>query len=188
MFAGIIGTAGRKEDSKKINRNLYFECCKIVLGLIEKYNVKACVSGGAAFADHIAISLFNHKKIEKLFLHLPVEFDIKYKETQDKYCPGRIANWYHKNFSKKCGIDSLQEIKLAIKNGAEMLVTPGFKERNTKVAFDSSILIALTFGAEAYIKNGGTQDTCKKFLDLGKENLIHINLNDLKIYEPGKIN
>ena len=73
---GIGGTAGRKEDGKRLTRQ-HFEAMYLVAdGLLEEinknnYEISTVVSGGAAWADHLAIKLFLNKKAPHLRLFLP---------------------------------------------------------------------------------------------------------------------
>lgn len=94
----------------------------------------------------------------------------------------KAANYYHSLFTRKSGRDSLLELAIAIGNGARVSYSNGFYERNTLVAQESDILLAITFGNKEQVKPGGTSDTVGKYLNIGKTNAYHLNLNDLKIY------
>lgn len=187
----VIGTAGRKEDAKKINRSLYFQALMSVGDIILSYGTDdiMLVSGAAAFADHMAVSTFEGFEGIKLRLHLPAKLTFTGFEELSKnpLDAGRVSNYYHNMFSESCHIDSLGQLRAAIKNGAEAVVTPGFKNRNTKVAMEADVVIALTFGHNQYVKDGGTKDTCRKYLELGKTQLWHIDLNTIKTWQNGTI-
>ena len=183
MNLAIIGSAGRREDGLKLNPVLYSEAANKVRDLAEELNAKLLISGGAAFADHIAVRL-NLTCCISLLLHLPAPFkDGVFVELESSRSEtARVANYYHNKFSNLCALDSLAELSTAIRSGAKIVVTPGFKERNTKVAHDADAMIALTFGNKNRIKDGGTADTCRKYLSFGKKRLINIDLNTLIIY------
>jgi hypothetical protein len=189
---GIIGTAGRKEDQNRLNgekwRQMKEKVEEIIIALfgdIKKTSIQF-VSGGAAYADFIAVVLA--EKYEKpLILHLPCSFNKKFIGGKT----GETVNWYHYLFSKKITKfegKSLMLMDKVIKRGAKVTVSNGFFARNSLVAQDSDYLIALTFGNGPKLKDGGTADTMKKFIKLkGNENSFHINLGDMKIYNPAEI-
>src|SRR4051812_33419067 len=155
MKFGIIGSAGRKEDGDKFNRENYIEASRIILSLIQEHpKVDTLVSGGSAFIDHLAIRYFNRGLFKNLILHAPAEWDYKKTKFNDsgkfdwRTNPGGTINYYHQKFSQKVGINSLEDIKKAIYSGFEckFIVTPGLMERNTKVAEDADYLVAASWG------------------------------------------
>ena len=87
----------------------------------------------------------------------------------DQSNPGKMANVYHKHFSKTTGIDSLMQIQQAIQVGAYFKVHNGFQERNKHVAM-SGKLIAFTWGEGDKPKPGGTLNTWR----LCKGHRIHV--------------
>lgn len=192
---GIIGTAGRKDDYNRLNKEKYYgmmaatqEIIKDITSYREDKDVHV-VSGGAAFADHLAVLSFLGGFAKGLTLHLPASFDIsknKYESTKD----GDIANYYHKRFSSMIfgtPDDSLLQIKQAITQGAKVVVWDGFKRRNLEVARDSTYLIALTFGNGAMIKDGGTAHTATTYCIFSSKppmGLMHIDLNTMESYCP----
>jgi hypothetical protein len=147
------------------------------------------VSGGAAWADHVAVALVASGTVpaENLTLHLPAAMtQTGYDEaTRD----GGIANFYHRLFRQTAGIHGLAEIRAVISAGAIVQVNPGgFKARNSDVAHDSTALLAFTFGTgepwraivhknvdprTAGLKDGGTADTWAKCQAQTK---IHVSL------------
>jgi hypothetical protein len=192
MNIGIIGTAGRKDDRTRINNGLYQGMLAHAKALVKAQTTPVkLVSGGAAVADHLAVSLYLTEPNVQLKLHLPAEFDLSRKQFVEKpgqmYEPGNIANYYHRNFAKSCGLRSLEQIAQAIQKGAEVIVTPGFKERNTKVAMESDVLIAFTFGDGALLKDGGTLDTMTKFIRRGAGQSHHVDLNTMQRFSPALV-
>jgi hypothetical protein len=57
-------------------------------------------------------------------------------------------------------------------------------ERNTKVAEEADIILAMTFGTGAYIKDGGTADTVRKYFAISGHNVgYHYDLNTLTLHD-----
>jgi hypothetical protein len=202
VTVAIAGTAGRKEDADKIGNSKYGACAEAIEWILEELpqDHKTLVSGGAAFADHLAVELFLRGKATELLLHLPCEFLLDKKQFLDtgdpdwRVNPGKIANYYHKQFKEKCFIDSLNEL-------AEVLTAPncthtisrGFHARNNLMA-KAEVLIACTFGDGPVVKDGGTAHTVKAYLEnvskLGREDQSwHIDLNTrfVKIHKGIKL-
>lgn len=189
----IIGTAGRQADVlKKLNLKLFQKmvaavekCIREDFQLDLKDDV-CLVSGGAAWADHIAVQLFLEEKCDNLRLYLPCPWDTLQRKFVDngdygkhawRTNPGRSANDYHRKFQQKTGILSLEEIQLAknVKDRRSIVndTFHGFHDRNKAVA-KSEYMIALTFTDS--VSGGGTAHTwslCKS------PHKIHINLNQL---------
>lgn len=183
MYIGIIGTAGRRADGKHISKELYFKMYQRALELISDVPLEKrhLVSGGAAVSDHLAVSLFLADKAASLTLHLPAEFQNgQFVEKDDRYDPGRIANYYHHIFGLKMDPEdplvTLKGLEKAINKGAEYTISAGFKARNILVG-QVERLIAFTFGKDSTPADGGTKHTW----DRSKaETKIHIPLADLK--------
>jgi hypothetical protein len=149
------------------------------------------ISGGAAWADHLAVHHFIRGCGKSLTLALPCEWDATWSRFVDTESPNRndnpggIANRYHLAFSRRCGIDSLKEIGIALsKPNCTKLVGKGFHERNTFIALSVDALIAFTFGDGATLKDGGAADTMQKFLKSnGSVGAFHVDLNTWEIYD-----
>ncbi len=179
----IIGTAGRKEDGERLNLSK-FNLMKskareyILSDLGIDFNEICLVSGGAAWADHIAVSLFLEHPELQLKLYLPAEYsmdDAIFKvATTNRMDPGKIANYYHQLFKDNTKIRSLMEIRKAIQKGADIEVYPGFMERNLLVANSCDYMIAFTFGEDG-VKDGGTKHTW----DASSAQKIHFPIQDL---------
>lgn len=181
----IIGTAGRRDDAARLNADVY---ARMIDDARRRYNASpdyTLVSGGAAWADHLAVLLFLDGTAPKLTLHLPAEFRNGRFISRgfSNMDPARISTYYHSLFSKALGRDTLAEISAAVEKGAQIVVTPGFKQRNSLVA-QANVLVAYTFGQAdretgsartfvstdpgwrdpiaAGLKDGGTADTWRK--------------------------
>lgn len=203
MNIGIIGTAGRKEDGQKLSKELFLNMICEVGRIIHPYQDEeddpyllpnlTLVSGGAAYADHIAVFYFLNQELMRcnLKLFLPASFDMdacQYVQSDNPYDSGVIANNYHRKFSNKIGGNSLLQIKQAIEKNANISIGRDFKSRNTMVANASDIMIALTFGNGPKLKDGGTKDTMKKFINKKEnKNSHHIDLNTMIHYSPAEI-
>ena len=194
---GIVGTAGRKDDEFELSAEKFNQMKTEAKKIIENEQKKGfnivLTSGGAAYADHIAVQLALEDKNLKLKLHTPCEFNTSTKRYYDTgefgsaKNPGGIANALHDKFSRKCGFNSKEQIATAITQGAQISISSGFWNRNTEIAKDAEILIALTFGEGAQIKPGGTEDTVKKFLAKQTGKSWHINCKTLQSFTPAQI-
>ncbi len=167
MTFGIIGTAGRGDDGECLKDPYYWRSMRAVAQIVATVTKPTrLVSGGAAYADHLAVNLYLHGAVPELALHLPAEWTGHgFKETSSRYDTGRTSNWYHTLFSQAQDISSLVEIQTAIERGAVVKTgAGGFKERNTDIANEADVMLAFTFGDGARLKDGGTLDTMTKFL------------------------
>lgn len=192
----IVGTAGRKDDAKRLSKKHFEAMCVVANGLITQckeinYPISTLVSGGAAWADHVAVTLFLEKKAPHLRLFLPCEFvggSFRDNGNTDAYKnPGGTANYYHRQFQKNTGINSLTQLQIAAAEGAELInVAKGFHARNALVA-KSDFLLAMTFGKENQVKDGGTAHTVECYLSRVKkegffDKSFHYDLSSGKIF------
>lgn len=197
MNIAIIGTAGRAEDGIALRSEQFGEMHHAVHKIIqteiafnEPYSV---VSGGAAWADHLAVFTFLLSNAYKLYLELPCPLtpDGRFVDTGERDFrtnPGGTSNYYHELFSKKVGINSFKQLKEAAQS-SDCVITSGggFFERNTQIALKADHCIALTFGKKDLLKDGGTMDTMSKFLKKGTGKSFHVDLHDMTIYSPARI-
>lgn len=192
----IVGTAGRQDDGKRLTKQHFEAMCIVASELIDQvsennYVITHLVSGGAAWADHVAVKLFLDGKAPNLRLFLPCEWDngsFKDNGVKDpKSNPGGTANYYHKRFQNVTHINSLTQIQLAKTLGAELIpVARGFFARNALVA-KSDFILAMTFGNENEVKDGGTAHTVKCYLErVRKEGIFdksfHYDLSSGKVF------
>lgn len=185
----IIGTAGRNEDGEKLDGEKFEQMVRAA-GTAQVSNA-TLVSGGAAWADHVAVVLFLLRGCNHLILHFPAPWDYEKVQFSDtgvndwRTNPGGTANHYHEKFSNKVygnPTQTFKQIAAAIKLGAEVIVGYSFHGRNTKIA-EADNLIAMTFGTGPVVKDGGTRDTYEKFVKNGRGSAIHIDLNDMLPYK-----
>jgi hypothetical protein len=180
-LVSIIGTAGREGarpmDSKTFEFMVEQSLAQIGItwGLpLENVHL---VSGGAAWADHVAVDLFLRHKVGHLTLHLPSDFIGGQFEDNGKSSwtenPGKSANRYHREFSKIIGRNTLAELHTAIQLGAAVVNHQGFHARNAIVA-KSPFVVAFTWGKGDIPAQGGTRHTW----NLCTEERRHISLAD----------
>lgn len=184
MFIAIVGSAGRRSDAQYMSRTLYERIvrdCEQQINQLSKSEEIHLISGGAALADHVAISLYLMDFVDSLTLYLPARWssvDCKYHTSQD----GNVANYYHQQFSRAiCGNASrtLQGIQKAIDKGAAIDTSNlGFLNRNKAIAANCDAAIAYTFynGKEPKPKSG-TRHTWDRIPD--SKIKIHRNLFEL---------
>jgi len=97
MKIAVIGTAGRNEDGQKLSKEKFFEMVALVSKLKDAKEA-TLVSGGAAWADHIAVVVFLLGNCKSLSLHLPCAWDVlreQYADTGEfdwRTNPGGTAN------------------------------------------------------------------------------------------------
>lgn len=163
----IIGTAGRGEDKNKLTLDHWNIMIAIAEEVAAKEKALDLVSGGAAWADHVAV---------ELHLKQPGRYPLKLW-LPEKESDLIVAQRYHAEFSKVIGRNTWSEILRL-----ERQHYKGFKERNTKVADMGDVFLAMTFGNGAEVKDGGTKDTVDKMIKNGARG-YHYNLNTFKLYE-----
>lgn len=180
----IIGSAGRM--AWKFSAEIYNGMVDRAREIITEewgFDMKKVrlVSGGAAWSDHVAVSLFD--ECASVHLHFPCEWnESRFHYTEQKTDPGSVANRHHHAFFMKRGISSLKEIKTALSKGMTYDVSKGFHARNTKIA-KAPYLIAFSFGTKDVPRESrGTYDTWKKCR--GKK--IHVHLNPKGSEPPAK--
>jgi hypothetical protein len=178
----IVGSAGRKEDARRMNSDHFTFMLNAVQHQIEEVwrlsptNVRL-VSGGAAFADHVAVALhrLRPQHYSRLTLHLPVPFNTT-RTAFDAAGIGSFSNAGHRTFCRQMGWNenqSLLELCRLSSDGVNVIVSeparvagaspPGvssYFDRNRVVA-QSDYLIAFTFteAGATQPKEGGTAHT-----------------------------
>lgn len=178
----IIGPAQDRHGVPKLDKDLFermkakarkliTETWKLEPGDVE------LVSGGAAWADHVAVQLFLGEErlsgavtadavVDKnpfgaLRLHLPCNFDEKanqfFSDKKQKKDPAVLANTLHGYMSFKTGYRTGTQLSNAKRNGAVFVVHDGFHARNAHVA-KSEYMIAFSWG-KTEPPEGGTRHT-----------------------------
>lgn len=172
----IIGTAGRREDANKLTIGHWKRMCDAGRKVFELENCDSIVSGGAAWSDATAVEIG--------YYYIPVTIWLPEKQKDLE-----IAQYYHKNFSKVIKKDTWgQMINIAAEPPWKGWIKPeiksfgGFKDRNSKVAEQADVFLAMTFGNGKEVKDGGTADTVGKMISRGIGG-YHLDLNDLKLFK-----
>lgn len=152
----IIGTAGRRDDERKLSRASFSRMCAAAQGVWARLQMDEAVSGGAAWSDHVLVALVLEGVIpaEKATLHLPSALTAHGFHGTGPRSPGGIATYYHKKFSRCIGQDTIQQIRTVVDMGAKAIVYPGgMMERNSGIAMACNgmddALLAFTFGSGA---------------------------------------
>jgi hypothetical protein len=164
MKIAIIGTAGR-DKTKPMTQQLWEWMLADAQSRIKQGS--HVVSGGAAWADHLAVALFLSGWAGELTLHLPAPFQHG-KFSGPSGSSASAANYYHGLFSRVLNVDTLSQIEqvTTMDNVAgsfepEMVGYRGMFNRNAKVAVADEML-AYTFGVGGVPADGGTKDTWDK--------------------------
>lgn len=176
MDIGIIGSAGRRGDGAKVTRQAWSAAAQTVLALVAPFATAGPLhlhSGGAAFADHLAVILpVLLGTATPVFLHLyfPCRLtEVGFEDTgimDWRRNPGGALNRYHYAFSRALGCvpgTSLGELnQVAHEANTRVEIHFGFHSRNAAVARAAKdVLIATTFAERATddIPDGGTAHT-----------------------------
>lgn len=174
----IIGSAGRNDDAPKMTKELFqvmvSKAKGEILSLLEEKSETnyTLVSGGAAWADHVAVRLYLEGFCENLTLHFPARWDKNKFDNASK--DGFMSNKYHTAFSARMKVDTLSEISQAIEKGAKVITYNGFFLRNKEVA-KSDVILAFSWAENESEISGGTGYTWS----LAKGKKIHIPLSSL---------
>lgn len=141
--------------------------------------MRACVY----VVDHIAVKLYLSGCFGGLTLHYPCSWDNKKIQFHDtgtsswKTNPGRSANRYHHQFTKKLSTSStsstssLLELQEAHRRGAIVHTHNGFYDRN-KVVANVQYLIAFTWAVSTQTITGGTKHTW----NMSSSTKVHVSL------------
>jgi len=178
MKLAIIGTAGRGDDAAKLTKGHFDAMVLCAANLLFRNQCNAIVSGGAAWADHVAIRLCQEGdsrgwEIISLELRLPgTGVDVS------------TAIRYHSRFSAVIGRNTWKEVQEVYKLGVpfcRVIQRGSFKDRNMSVANAATHFLAMTFGNGPCVKDGGTKDTVRKMLAQGKTGW-HLDLNTMILH------
>lgn len=186
-LVSIIGTAGRYSNLHLLTAKLFDqmvdECHRLIIDEYKDPADVTLVSGGSAWADHVAVQLFLTRGYARLRLHLPCHWDA----TTCKFAAvvpsnamqahtSKVLNTLHGAFSKKMehiANYSRNQIQRAINKGAVIFEYNSFATRNIQVA-KAPHIIAMSWD-EDEPKTGGTAYTWKR----AKGRKSHISLHTL---------
>lgn len=205
VTVSIIGTAGRKEDGRKMSSDIFDYMMSTTEKIItETWKLPKSrvilVSGGSAWTDHVAVRLYLNcilsdcmEQYAGLKLFLPCNFyrlnrisafEDKKGISFWKGNPGKTLNALHKSFSSKMNFKSLDDIMTVKAMGAELVTKyKGFHGRNLQVA-KSDYLIAFTWSeSNEQPKDGGTLYTWKECKSSHKLHCPLINRHTSELWE-----
>lgn len=153
LHVGVIGSAGRKEDASKMTKQLYQWMYRDAGYRIVKFFEESdhdelhFHSGGAAWADHLVVSLMKSGIGDAATLHLPTRFHTKYARFSDGNPTGKTANYYHEQFSEKLEQDTLAGLAhFMLDPRVRAIQYKGFFPRNIGIGEASELLLAYTWG------------------------------------------
>lgn len=179
----VIGTAGR-DANPKLTRNLWEDMCEHFSLYLHENNVKHVVSGGAAWADHLAVYAKLNGKVDRLTLFLPARLNYS-GYIGPKKSSASASNYYHKRFSQTIAEDSLVQLNDVLKRPG---VSACFEEassgygslfkRNLKVAKFCTSILAYTFNPYDFPADGGTRHTWD---NSSAEEKVHIDLTKFAV-------
>jgi DNA helicase-2/ATP-dependent DNA helicase PcrA len=177
----VIGTAGRdKEHAHLLSADLWDAMLEHARGQVRIDD--HLISGGAAWADHLAVELFLEGRVAGLTLHLPAPLSDRGRFVGEFGSSGGVANYYHERFRQCTGIDGLARIRQALGRGAHhttQTAAPGYeamKARNKLVASQCNTLLAYTWSQDGGPADGGTAQTWQMASSARRE---HVGLNEL---------
>lgn len=157
----VIGTAGR-DKSIKMSMKHWEQMAQAIWSEVKPDDV--LVSGGAAWADHVAVWAYLNNLCKDLILHFPAPFVGQHFEG-GYGTSGGACNYYHGLFSQAIGGHSRLHIREAIEQGATFTSQPvangygAMVARNRLVANDCTHMVAFTFGEGDEPTDGGTKMT-----------------------------
>jgi hypothetical protein len=185
MRITIIGDSGRF-NSEKMDRSLYDKMYTKVDRIMEEYYTEGAslhlVSGGLAWAEHIAVQMFLEGMVDSLTLYFPVAWNDGIFFSRGPNKPGKLINAYHKKFGKVLGRNTHKDIAEAISIGAKVISPSGKLTgpsnrtylRNNYLA-DVDTLITMTWEDGRYPVHGSVGYTWRN----SKAKKIHIPLGSL---------
>lgn len=199
----IIGASGRDEDGQRFaNQPDMFlrrmvDAARTIASLT---GARILVSGGAAWADHIAILLFLEEPMRfSLHLHLPAFLradprDPHSMEYLDSGADGgksaaAVSNRLHREFHRQIaplrpGWSPFRDLHTAfVHTSATNRLYRGFMPRNDAVAADADAVLAMTFGAGPQVKaRSGTAYTMAAFLrSHDRSRAFHLDLSSMRL-------
>ena len=158
----VIGTAGRDKHIQMSPRHWDFMCSTLA---DELKPGDTLISGGAAWADHVAVWAFGTELVTNLTLHLPAPF-VNGEFKGDYGTSGNACNFYHEKFSRVMGFDSRDHLLQALMHNTVAFTTQressgygAMFARNKLVAEQCTHMVAFTFGEGDVPADGGTKMT-----------------------------
>lgn len=173
----LIGTAGRGQET--MTKELWQAMVTDAKSRIHPGD--ELFSGGAAWADHLAVALFLEEHVSSLGLFLPAPMDVRGAFIGPDKGAAQASNYYHRKFSEVLGLNTRGQILLAETKGAFVSAEPvgpgfgAFFARNQKVADRVTHCLAYTWGEGDEPADGGTKWTWDRI----EGERIHVSLKGL---------
>lgn len=167
MIASVIGTAGRGETLAKMSPALYekmvlraeAEIERVMRLRRETWADVTLRSGGAAWSDHIIVTLAQKHPECRVDLHMPAEWDFTDTCFSRLTHDGQTANHYHGFFSAALKRNTLAELECLMASvRTNVTYWRGFKVRNVPVS-KCDLMVAFTWGIGKSVADGGTSHT-----------------------------
>lgn len=172
----IIGTAGRAQTAPPgaLTTRLWEAMLADVRSRVRQDDI--LISGGAAWADHLAVHAFLQGWVSGLELYLPAPMREDRNGNEPSFAgpwksSGDAANYYHGRFRAATGVRSLWDLLRVYRISTQPLahvkwfaqaVAPGYAAmhvRNGKIAARCTEMVAYTFGPHDEPVDGGTAQT-----------------------------
>lgn len=120
----IIGTAGR-DKTEKYTRPLWEAMLKHARTKFVPWKEYHLISGGAAWADHLAVELFLEAPSQfSLSLYLPAPLTSQGEFLGPRRSSGATSNNYHEKFMKITGVNARRRILEAQEKGLRYHKSP----------------------------------------------------------------
>ena len=154
MRIAIIGSSTWSNGTMNTFMTMCTKALAYLIPILDENKHVTLVSGGAAWSDHVAVTIFLTlmEKYPKLSIHiyLPCSWvDSKHYDNGSsdwKTNPGWLANKRHSQFSSQIGSNSLAELnelyKLSIASNTAVAIEEmnGFYQRNDQIAICDMLL------------------------------------------------
>jgi len=187
-FAGSHLTPGEKRSlGARLYADMVEQAAKVITAKWKlSWDDVTLVSGGAAWSDHVAVSLFlAHSDTAKsaLAVYIPAPLVASTGRLRDngtgmhwRMNPGCLANALHEQFGRIVGRDTFADMIRAAEAGAVFdSANRGFHNRNSVIADKCDYMIAFSWSAGSEPTEGGTADTWFK-CSLPRERKCHISM------------
>ena len=164
MKIAIIGTAGRRGDADRITLSTWSAMLTDARRQIEAAQRRAMVepldltlvSGGAPYADHLAVTLWRECPAWRLELYLPAPLGPSGFDTSTK--AGARTAELHALFRDRLSVDGVKDLQAAAAEGAWLHDAPGFAARNQAIADRANVVLAYTFGPGTEVVTATTRE------------------------------
>jgi hypothetical protein len=149
-YLAVVGTSGRQEAGARLVADDFSAMVDRVSRTVRPTDV--LISGGAAWADHVAVQLFLDGKVGGLVLHLPGELmmsEVPGETPRMQFdnggfmTSGSTANLYHDQFATALGLqpgDTIAQLQQAIDKGAVVTFGNGASPTRSSDAEISSFI------------------------------------------------